>query len=359
MAEKNPSPEANPSPEESTPKKILNYLIKTLNGMALGLFSTLIIGVIIEQIGLLVGNVGFINDGVSDSLITLANTLKGFMGIGIGIGIAWSRDLKGLALIAGGIAGGVGTSVLSDPVVAYLTVIAAVEGVRFILRKRTPFDIILIPMVSAIIAFVVAMIVGEPVSLFMSGIGAYIKSATDYTPFFMGIVIAVLMGMALTSPISSAAIAFSISSMEEGFGLIGIAGGAAVVGGATQMLGFAVMSRKDNNIGTVISIGIGTSMLQFKNILKKPVIWLPPIIVSAILGPISTLLFRIESTEVGAGMGTSSLIGQIGVLDAMGHGAGIYLSLLILHFALPIAGVLALDILFRKKGLIKAGDLKL
>ncbi len=340
-------------------KKVLNYLIKTLNGMALGLFSTLIIGVIIEQIGVLIGHIGFVNESVSESLINLANVMKGFMGIGIGIGIAWALNLKGLALIAGGIAGGVGTSVYSDPVVAYLTAIAAIEGVRFILRKQTPMDIILIPLVSALVAFTVASIIGEPVSLFMQGIGAYIKSATEYTPFFMGIVIAVLMGMALTSPISSAAIAFSISSMADNVGLVGIAGGAAVVGGATQMLGFAVMSRKDNNVGTVISIAIGTSMLQFKNILKKPIIWLPPIIVSAILGPVSTLIFRIHSTEVGAGMGTSSFIGQIGVLDAMGHSPSVYLSLLILHFILPISGVYVLDRLFRKKGYIQKGDFTL
>ncbi len=345
--------------EEKRSKRILNYLIKTLNGMALGLFSTLIIGVIIEQIGILFGNIGFLGDTLPDSMIALANTLKSFMGIGIGIGVAWSLGLNGLSLIAGGIAGGIGTSVLGDPVVAYLTTIAAIEGVRFILRKKTPLDIILIPLISAIIAFAVASIIGEPVSLFMQGVGAYIKSATEYTPFFMGIVIAVLMGMALTSPISSAAIAFSISSMSENVGLVGIAGGAAVVGGATQMLGFAVMSRKDNNIGTVLSIAVGTSMLQFKNILKKPIIWLPPIIISAVLGPLSTLLFVIESTEVGAGMGTSSFVGQIGVLDAMGHSLNVYISILILHFILPIIGVYILDVVFRKKGYITEGDFKL
>ncbi len=351
--------------EETTlGKKILNYLVKTLNGMALGLFSTLIIGVIIEQIGLLIGHVGWLNieglfeASLSDTLINLGNTLKSFMGIGIGIGVAFALDKKGLALIAGGIAGGIGTSIYSDPVVAYLTTIAAIEGLNQILRRKTPLDIILIPLLSAIIALITASIIGVPVSTVMELIGDYIYSATNYTPFVMGIVIAVLIGMALTSPISSAAIAIGISLGGE-TGLIGIAGGAAVVGGVTQMLGFAVMSRKDNNIGTVISVGIGTSMLQFKNILKKPIIWLPPIIVSAILGPISTLVFKMESTHIGAGMGTSSFVGQIGTIEAMGHGLNVYLSILVLHFVLPIAGVFALDLLFRKKGYIKPGDLKI
>ena len=257
-----------------------------------------------------------------------------------------------------GIAGGIGTSIYSDPVVAYLTTITAIEGLSLILRKKTPLDIILIPLLSALIAFFVASIIGGPVEITMRAIGSYIQSATNYTPFFMGIVIAVLIGMALTSPISSAAIAISISP-DPSTGLVGIAGGAAVIGGVTQMLGFAVMSRKDNNIGTVISVAIGTSMLQFKNILKKPVIWLPPIIVSAILGPVSTLVFRMESTAIGSGMGTSSFVGQIGTLDAMGHSVGVYTAILILHFVLPLLGVFALDLLFRKRGYIKPGDLKI
>ncbi len=346
-------------------KKILNYLVKTLNGMALGLFSSLIIGVIIEQLGILVGNIAFLNfnafflnQDLSTTLILLGNTMKGFMGIGIGLGVAFALDKKGLALIAGGIAGGIGTSIYSDPVVAYLTTITAIEGLSLILRKKTPLDIILIPLLSALIAFFVASIIGGPVEITMRAIGSYIQSATNYTPFFMGIVIAVLIGMALTSPISSAAIAISISP-DPSTGLVGIAGGAAVIGGVTQMLGFAVMSRKDNNIGTVISVAIGTSMLQFKNILKKPVIWLPPIIVSAILGPVSTLVFRMESTAIGSGMGTSSFVGQIGTLDAMGHSVGVYTAILILHFVLPLLGVFALDLLFRKRGYIKPGDLKI
>ncbi len=324
-------------------RRILNYLIKTLNGMALGLFSTLIIGVIIEQVGILLG---------SASIVELADILKGFMGVGIGVGIAWSLDLKGLSLISGAVAGGIATQVSNDPVVAYVTSVAAMEGLKLILRKRTPVDIILIPMVSAAIAFLVANLIGEPVSLFMQGIGQFINTATTYQPFFMGVVIAAVMGMALTAPISSAAIAISI-------GLTGIAGGAAVIGGATQMLGFAIMARKDNSIGTVLSIAFGTSMLQFKNILRKPVIWIPPIIASAVIGPLSTVFFQLESTSIGSGMGTAALIGQIGVLDSMGYEAHVFIGLGMLHFALPIILMIALDYLFRRRGWITEGDFTL
>jgi uncharacterized membrane protein len=324
-------------------KQLLEYLIKTLNGMALGLFSTLIIGVIVDQIGVLVG---------STQIQELATILKGFMGIGIGIGIAWSLDLKGLSLISGAIGGGIATQISNDPVVAYITSVAAMEGLRYILRKRTPVDIILIPLISASIAFLVANLIGEPVALGMQAIGSFINNATNYQPLFMGIIIAAVMGMALTSPISSAAIAISI-------GLEGIAGGAAVVGCSVQMIGFAVMSRKDNSIGTVLSIAIGTSMLQFKNILRKPVIWVPPIIVSALLGPFSTLLFKLESTPIGSGMGTSGFIGQIGVLDAMGYKAVVFLGIGLLHFVFPIALMFILDHVFRKNGYLQEGDFTL
>ncbi|MFW5838603.1 MAG: PTS transporter subunit IIC [Bacillota bacterium] len=325
-------------------KRILNYFITTLNGMALGLFSTLIIGVIIRQIGILT-NVEIIQD--------LAAILMSFMGVGIGLGVAFSLKLSGLSLISGAMAGGIATSLIApDPVVAYITTIAAIEGLRFVLRKKTPLDIILIPLISASIATFVVWLIGQPIATAMALFGDFIQTATTLQPFFMGIIIAVLMGMALTAPISSAAIAISIT-------LGGIAGGAAVIGGSVQMVGFAIMSRKDNSIGTVISIAIGTSMLQFKNILRKPILWLPPIIVSAILGPLSTVLFKIETAYSGSGMGTSGFIGQIATFDAMDYSFSTLMSVGLLHIVLPIILVLILDTIFRKKGLIAPGDLAL
>jgi uncharacterized protein len=324
--------------------KIQNYFVKTLNGMAYGLFSTLIIGVIIRQIGVLIG---------VSVLIDLATVLIGLMGVGIGIGVAFALDLTGLKLIAGAVAGGIATKIVApDPVVAYLTSIIAIEAVRFVLRKKTPFDIILVPLLSALSALGVVLLIGEPIAAFMAYVGGLIQLATQVQPFLMGIIIAVVMGILLTAPVSSAAIAISIS-------LSGIAGGAAVIGGAVQMIGFAVMSRKDNNFGTVLSIAFGTSMLQFKNILRKPIIWIPTIAVSAILGPVSTMLFKIETNFSGSGMGTSGLVGQIATVDAMGGSLYVWSVILLLHFVLPIILVFTIDYFFRLKGWIVKGDLAL
>jgi uncharacterized membrane protein len=223
---------------------------------------------------------------------------------------------------------------------------------KYLLSKKTPVDIIIVPIVGSLVALLITKTIGYPVQSAMIYFGELIQIATSLQPFIMGVIIAVVMGMALTAPISSAAIAIAIS-------LGGIAGGAAVVGGSVQMLGFAIMSRKDNNIGTVISIAIGTSMLQFKNILKKPIIWLPTIIVSAILGPVSTLIFKTETIPTGAGMGTSGLVGQLGTLEAMNNNLSSILSISILHIVLPIILIFIVDWIFRKKGLIKPGDLKL
>jgi len=344
-------------------KRFLDYLIKTLNGMAYGLFSTLIIGAIIGSVGTLLKDV---TPQISEHLTILANFLKAMTGVGIGIGVAWSLNLVGLRLIAAGVAGGIASPLLSsngypgDPLVEYLCVVASIEilNLFYLLldslleMKKTPIDIIIIPLLSAIIAYVVFLLIGAPVKAGTDAIGDFIKWATSVQPFFMGIIIAVVMGMALTAPISSAAIAISIT-------LGGIAGGAAVVGCSVQMIGFAVMSRKDNNIGTVISVGIGTSMLQFKNILKKPIIWLPTIIVSAILGPLATIWLKTETDFLGSGMGTSGLVGQYFTFEAMGNTPAFWLSVILLMIALPIILVYIIDIIFRKYGLIVKGDLKI
>ncbi len=333
-------------------RKVLEYFIKTLNGMALGLFSTLIIGVIVRQIG------DFTNIQV---ISQLAAVLMSLMGVGIGVGVAWSFKLTGLPLVAGAVAGGIATQVplRADPVIAYVTVIVAIEGVRFLLRKKTPFDIVLIPLVSSFLALMTVLIIERPVLAMMDAISWYIDSATAYTPFFMGIIIAVLMGMALTAPISSAAIAVSITLGDPGSQASLIAGGAAVVGGATQMIGFAVMSRKDNTMGAVLSVAFGTSMLHFKNILRKPIIWLPPILASAILGPLSTVVFEMHTRYEGSGMGTSAFVGQFATFDAMGYGVTTIFIVVLMHFVLPFLFVFIFDTIFRRKGWIVEGDFSL
>ncbi len=325
-------------------KRFIDYLVKTLNGMALGLFSTLIISVIIRQLGNLTG---------IEELITLANALRSLMGIGIGIGVAHSLQLTGLKLLVSAVAGGVATQVgANDPVVAYLTTIAVVEFMRHVMKKKTPIDILLIPLAGSLIALGVALLIGQPVQAMMQAIGEFVRVSAIQQPFIVGIVVAVVMGMALTAPISSAAIAIAIT-------LDGIGGGAAVIGGAVQMIGFAVMSRKDNNIGGVLSIAFGTSMLQFKNIIKKPIIWLPTIIVSAILGPVSTVLLQMSTDASGSGMGTSGLVGQIATIASMGGSLSTILIIGLMHFVLPVVLVLGVDLFFRKMGWIKLGDLSL
>ncbi|NLZ15876.1 MAG: PTS sugar transporter subunit IIC [Erysipelotrichaceae bacterium] len=336
---------------ENKRSTVMNFFIVSFNGMAIGLFSTLIIGVILTQLSKLIGYIpGF--DFLSNSLLVLANTLKPFMGIGIGFGVAISLKLEGIKLVVAGIAGGIATSQFNDPMVAYLAAISVYFALKYVLFKKTPVDILLVPLLGVITAFAVTSIIGHPVTIAMNAIGDFIKWATELQPFVMGVVISVLMGMALTAPISSAAIAFAIT-------LGGIAGGAATVGCCVQMLGFAIMSRKDNNIGSVISIAIGTSMLQFKNIIKKPIIWLPTIIVSAILGPFSTLVFKMQTTYEGSGMGTSGLVGQFATLEAMNNSLNAYIAIIVLQIVLPVVLVWLVDVLFRKFNLIKEGDLKL
>lgn len=336
---------------ENKRSTVMNFFIVSFNGMAIGLFSTLIIGVILTQLSKLIGYIpGF--DFLSNSLLVLANTLKPFMGIGIGFGVAISLKLEGIKLVVAGIAGGIATNQFNDPMVAYLAAISVYFALKYVLFKKTPVDILLVPLLGVITAFAVTSIIGHPVTIAMNAIGDFIKWATELQPFVMGVVISVLMGMALTAPISSAAIAFAIT-------LGGIAGGAATVGCCVQMLGFAIMSRKDNNIGSVISIAIGTSMLQFKNIIKKPIIWLPTIIVSAILGPFSTLVFKMQTTYEGSGMGTSGLVGQFATLEAMNNSLNAYIAIIVLQIVLPVVLVWLVDVLFRKFNLIKEGDLKL
>lgn len=347
-------------------KKFLNFLVDSFNGMAYGLFATLIIGVIVEQIAKLILNINSL-EGFSNYVLVLSTILKSFMGVGIGVGIAYSLKESGLKLVVLGLVGGiaqnfkylgsyfgltVNSNVLNDPMVIYLSVVAVYFVFKYLLKRKTPIDIILIPLLGSIVGFGIAYLIGYPIKGIMLGLGKYIQSATEYQPIIMGMVIAVLMGMFLTMPISSAAIAISIS-------LGGIAGGAAVVGCSVQMVGFMVMSRKDNNLGTIISVGIGTSMLQFKNIIKKPIIWLPTIITSAILGPISARLLLMETNAIGAGMGTSGFVGQIATFEAMGYSLITFIKIISLHIIIPIFLVLIFDLLFRKKGLIVEGDLKI
>ena len=378
-------------------KPVLNFLMKTLNGMAYGLFATLIVGTIFATIGKLFGYgaetskfcefmLHLFNGHKTDTnnWIGISTILQCITGAGIGVGIALSLKfdpLKTIVLAAvGQIAActSLSTSIFApnavidhlafkfqvgDPLTIYLVCISVALLMQLVLRKKTPVDIILIPLFGVACGVLLSLGIRYPAICVTYGIQWLVNSGTTVAPFIMGVIVAVLMGMALTAPISSAAIAAMVFIIPTGAnaadyqGLI-LASGAAVVGCSCQMVGFAVQSRKDNPIGTVISIGIGTSMLQFKNILKKPVIWLPTIIASAILGPISTCWLKLSCMGSSAGMGTAGLVGQIGTIDSMPIDAWqTWVGIFGLQIILPALLVFGLDLLFRKLKWIKEGDL--
>lgn len=379
-------------------KNISDFFTKTLNGMAYGLFATLIIGTIFATIGNLfaLGTSSNFCIGVSKlingykesdkSWLGLANILQCLTGAGVGVGIALALKfdpLKTIVLAAvGEIAGNFSLSTkfvsspttypqlgasfqIGDPLTIYLVCIATALAIKYVLTKKTPVDILIIPLFGVFTGFLLSLGIRYPAIYVTYGIQWLVNQGTTVTPFFMGIIVSVLMGMALTAPISSAAIAAMVFTIPIGAniadypGLL-LASGAAVVGCSTQMIGFAIQSRKDNSVGQVISIGIGTSMLQFKNIIKKPVIWLPTIIVSAILGPISTMWLKLGCMGSSAGMGTAGLVGQIGTISSMGVNSWqAWVGIFGLQIILPAILVFLIDLLFRKIGWIKEGDLKI
>jgi uncharacterized membrane protein len=339
------------------------FVMTTMNGMVYGLFATLIIGVIIGQIGSIV-NAELLS-------VTLANALKGLMGVGIGIGIALSLKMDGLKMVVASVAGGIAASFsfvfgegaiassdalaivykvyFNNPITIYFVVVLTIMFLKYVWVKKTPVDIVLVPILGSLVALVLTLILSGPLGWLLTQISVGIDEATLFAPLPMSIIIAVVMGMLLTSPISSAAIAIAIQ-------LDGLAGAAAVVGTTVQMIGFAVQSRKDNNIGMVLSIAFGTSMLQFKNILKKPMIWLPTIIASAILAPLIVLPLAAETTFVGAGMGSSALVGQLGTLSAMNYSFESWI-VVVLMIVGGATLVYFIDLIFRKYHLIGDGDL--
>lgn len=379
---------------KNSDKPILNFFIKTLNGMAYGLFATLIIGTIMGTVGLLFSYGGnpfcdFMAKvfGIPGSNSGLSYVLQILTGAGIGVGIAIALEFEPLKVIVlaatGEIASYFSLSTkfvtsgvyadkiqIGDPLTIYLVCIAVALLMKIVLKKKTPVDIILIPLFGSLFGLALSLCLRYPSIYIVYSIQWLVNSGTNFVPWLMGIVVAVVMGMALTAPISSAAIAAMIFTLPEGMlisdalassdyrGLV-IASGAAVIGCSTQMIGFAIQSRKDNNLGMVISIGVGTSMLQFKNILKKPIIWLPTIIVSAILGPISTCLTKSICMGSSAGMGTAGLVGQIGTITSMGVNNWLtWFTVFGLEIIIPGILVFFVDLLFRKLGWIKEGDLK-
>ena len=363
-------------------KSVLKYIfIDGLSGMATGLFCTLIIGTIIAQVGSLIAKIdGEFFIWLGNYLVLIGNFAKILMGAGIGLGIAFKLKKNPLVSISGGVAGMIGAyasqiikgTVLSgsvttlasvgEPLGAFIAAFVALEIGSLVVGK-TKVDIIIVPLAAIIAGATVGLLLGPPISDLMKLIKDLIEAASKQVPIIMGILVATLMGIALTLPISSAAIGVALN-------LGGIPAGAAVVGCCCQMVGFAVMSFKENRFGGLLAQGLGTSMLQMPNLVRHPVCWLPPVITSAVLGALAgaTSYFGIAgggfiSNAVGSGMGTSGLVGPISTLFTMidgGADVGLTLVLIALFcFILPAILCFAISLIFRKAGLIKDGDLKL
>ena len=325
------------------------YLQDALSAMALGLFSSLLIGLIIKTIGEQTINL-FGDNFISAFLVSTGGQAMDLMGAAIGIAVAWGLQSPPLVMFTSAITGMMGAT-LGGPAGAFIAVAIGAEFGKAV-SKETKVDIIVTPAVTMIMGALTATIVGPVVGKLMEGLGNIIITATEWQPFAFGIVISVIVGLALTAPISSAALCIMM-------GLTGLAAGAATVGCCAQMVGFAAISYKDNGIGGVIAQGIGTSMLQISNICKNPWILLPPTLAGAIIGPISTCVFKMTNNAMGAGMGTSGLVGQIGTFTDMGFSMTVLLQVLLLHILLPIVLSLIFDKMLRKTGKIKDGDYKL
>ena len=334
------------------------YGIDALGAMAHGLFCSLLIGTIFKTLGSQLG-IQMLTD-----IGTYASAVSG-PAMAVAIGYALKADpmvLYSLAAVgwAANAEGGAG-----GPLAVLVIAIIAAECGKMV-SKETKVDILVTPGVTIFVGVALAKLIAPPIGTAASAFGLMIDQATKLQPFLMGIAVSVLVGIALTLPISSAAICSVL-------GLTGLAGGAAVAGCCAQMVGFAVMSFRENSWGGLVSQGLGTSMLQMPNIVRNPRIWIPPTLASAITGPIATCIFKLEMNDpaggVNAGMGTCGLCGPIGVWTgwvndvATGAKAAItgfdWLGLVLICIILPAILTWAFGLFFRKIGWIKEGDLKL
>lgn len=348
-------------------RKIFDRIfIDGLSGMAQGLFATLIIGTIIQQIGTLIGG------SIGDMIFVIGKVAASLTGAGIGIGVAYKFGCSQLVVVSSATAGMVGAfaskllagTVLVEGTMVYAgpgeplgAFLAAYIGIELgqLVTGKTKIDILVTPLVTIGAGSLVGLILGPPITGFMTWLGSLINWGTEQQPFIMGIVVSVLMGMILTLPISSAALGIILN-------LSGLAAGAATVGCCCNMVGFAVASYRENKVGGLLAQGIGTSMLQVPNIVRKPVIWLPAILSSAILGPVGTILLHMTSNATGSGMGTAGLVGQIMTWQTMVATEApmvVLIKILVIQIVLPTIVTLAISEFMRKKEWIKYGDMKL
>ena len=322
------------------------YVVDALSYMAMGLFCSLILGLIIKQIALIPG---------LDFLADIAALLQSAPVVGgsIGMAIAYGLKCAPLVTISAVAVGALGYK-FGGPIGAYLASIVGLEAGSLV-SKRTPVDIIITPLVAVLAGGLFAKYCCTPINEWVMSFGEVINRATTLQPFIMGLVVSVTVGCLLTLPISSAALCISI-------GIGGLAAGAATAGCCAQMIGFAVISYKDNGMGGLISQGLGTSMLQIGNIVRKPVIWLAPILASAILGPVSTIWLGMTNNAAGAGMGTAGLVGPLGCWDTMAPTTDpsiLLIKIIGLYFIAPALLSLFFHYIMKRLGWVKDGDMKL
>ncbi|MBR2446940.1 MAG: PTS sugar transporter subunit IIC [Clostridia bacterium] len=352
-----------------------------MGAMALGLFASLLIGTIFDTVGTY-AHLPFLN--------TVATYAKSATGMAIGVAIANALGAHPLVMFSaaavGAMANAMGAVILdgrilswaatqgtgegvfyaAGPAGAFFAVIIACE-IGMLVSKKTKVDVLVTPVVTILVGFGASWLLCPLVSYVMYYLGVFIATATTLQPLLMGIVISVVVGIVLTLPISSAAIcamifsqaaidAAALQGTDEGLLL---AGGAAAVGCCAQMVGFAVSSFRENKWGGIVSQGLGTSMLQMGNICKRPQIWIPPTLAAAIIGPISTMVFKLKCAGVAAGMGTCGMVGPIGVINSTEKGPMLWIGLVLCCIVLPAVLSLLFSEIMRKLGWIKEGDMLL
>ena len=342
------------------------YGIDALGAMAQGLFCTLLVGTILNTLGTQFG-IGFLTKTLGESGMTVGGFASAMVGPGMAVAIGYALHCPPLVLFSL-IPVGYATNLLGGaggPLAVYVVVVIASE-VGKLVSKETKIDLLVTPIVTILAGIGLANLVAAPIGAAASAVGQAVMWATEQQPLLMGILVSVIIGIALTLPISSAAICAAL-------GLTGLAGGAAVAGCCAQMVGFAVMSFRENRWGGLVAQGIGTSMLQMGNIVRNPKIWIPPTVASAITGPIATCVFRFQMNDpaggVASGMGTCGMVGPIGVYAgwvndvAIGAKAAItgmdWLAMALICIILPAVLTWLIGIPCRKLGWIREGDLKL
>lgn len=344
------------------------WFIDAFGGMALGLFCTLIAGLIIKQIGQLFGK----DSAVGSFLTTVGQVASVLTGCGIGAGIGHALGSPRLVIFCSIVTGFIGANAnaivkgtlfvdgkmmltgAGDPISAYLAAIISVE-LGLLVAGKTSLDILIVPLVCLISGGVVAVFLGPPIATVLTQLGLLIERATAWQPIPMGIIVSAVMGILLTLPTSSAAIGISI-------GMNGISAGAASAGCACQMVGFAVSSFRDNGWSGLIAQGLGTSMLQIPNLAKAPQIFIPPIVASIVAGPISSAVFKLQCNAAGSGMGTSGLVGVLMTysesVKVLGVGKTLF-GIIVCFFVIPAVVSLGVSEFMYAKGWIKKGDMSI